>query len=324
MRPHLPATTGPRFELRRFTADAPGERLDRFLARACPDLSRSRVQDLIRDGRVRVDGVVVPKPAHRLRGGEAVEVEVIPSPPLEVVPTPLPLKVLYEDIDLLVIDKPAGLVVHPGAGHHTDTLANALVAYLGRAPTPDERPGIVHRLDKDTSGLMVAAKNEAAHRRLQADLKARRFKKGYIALVKGRLSPAEGVIDAPVGRDPRRRTRMAVVAGGRPAVTRFRVLEYLPGATLVEVWPETGRTHQIRVHFASLGHPLVGDGVYGRPCPTLNRHFLHAFYLGFPHPRTGRWLEFKSHLPPELEAELARRRASRSPSDPGLGGSSAV
>ncbi len=308
MPPHLPATASATPELRRFTADTPGERLDRFLARHCPDLSRSRIQELIRDGRVKVNGAIVPKPAHRLRGGEAVEVEVTPPPPLGVVPTPLPLTIVYEDDDLLVIDKPAGLVVHPGAGHHTDTLANALVAYLGRAPTPDERPGIVHRLDRDTSGLMVAAKNELAHRRLQADLKARRFKKGYLALVEGRLTPTEGVIDAPVGRDPRRRTRMAVVAGGRPAVTRFRVLEYLAGSSLVEVWPETGRTHQIRVHFASLGHPLVGDAVYGRPCPTLNRHFLHAFYLGFPHPRTGDWLEFKSDLPPELRAELARRR----------------
>jgi len=307
MQPPPPATAGARPEVRRFTAETPGERLDRFLAGKCPDLSRSRIQELIRDGRVKVGGVIVTKPALRLRGGELVEVEVAPRPPLEVVPSPLPLKVVYEDEDLLVIDKPAGLVVHPGAGHHTDTLANALVAYLGRAPTPDERPGIVHRLDKDTSGLMVAAKNEAAHRRLQADLKARRFKKGYLALVEGRLSPPEGTIDAPVGRDPRRRTRMAVVSTGRPAVTRYRVREYVGGATLVEVWPETGRTHQIRVHFASLGHPLVGDGVYGRSCPTLNRHFLHAFYLGFPHPRTGRWLEFKSDLPPELQAELARR-----------------
>ncbi len=308
MQPHLPATTGPKAEFRRFTADTAGERLDRFLARQCPDLSRSRIQDLIREGRVKVDGVTIIKPAHRLRGGEVVEVEVIPLPPPEVVPTPLPLKVVFEDDDILVIDKPAGLVVHPGAGHHADTLANALVAYLGRAPTLDERPGIVHRLDKDTSGLMVAAKNEAAHRRLQADLKARRFKKGYIALVEGRLAPSEGVIDAPVGRDPRHRTRMAVVTTGRPAVTRFRVLEYLAGATLVEVWPETGRTHQIRVHFASLGHPLVGDAVYGRPCPTLSRHFLHAFYLGFPHPRTGQWLEFKADLPAELQAEVTRRK----------------
>lgn len=309
MHPPAPATAGARPEVRRFTAHSPGERLDRFLAAQCPDLSRSRIQELIRDGRVRVDGAIVVKPAHRLRGGELIEVEVTPKPPPGVVPTPLPLKVVYEDEDLLVIDKPAGLVVHPGAGHHTDTLANALVAYLGRAPTPDERPGIVHRLDKDTSGLMVAAKNEAAHRRLQADLKARRFKKGYLALVEGRLAPPEGTIDAPVGRDPRRRTRMAVVSTGRPAATRYRVLEYLAGATLVEVWPETGRTHQIRVHFSSLRHPLVGDALYGRPCPTLNRHFLHAFYLGFPHPRTGQWLEFTSALPPELEAELARRRA---------------
>ncbi len=310
MQPPPLATAGAKPEVRRFTAEAPGERLDRFLAGRCPDLSRSRIQELIREGRVKVNGVIVTKPALRLRGGQLVEVEVTPRPPLGVVPTPLPLKVVYEDEDLLVIDKPAGLVVHPGAGHPTDTLANALVAYLGRMPTPDERPGIVHRLDKDTSGLMVAAKNEAAHRRLQADLKARRFKKGYLALVEGRLSPPEGIIDAPVGRDPRRRTRMAVVSTGRPAVTRYRVREYLGGATLVEVWPETGRTHQIRVHFASLGHPLVGDRLYGRACPTLNRHFLHAFYLGFPHPRSGQWLEFTSPLPPELEAELARRRAA--------------
>jgi len=312
MLPRPPVTAGARPEVRRFTAQGPGERLDRFLAAQCPDLSRSRIQELIRDGRVKVGGTAVTKPAHRLRGGELIEVEVTPKPPPEVVPTPLPLKVVYEDEDLLVIDKPAGLVVHPGAGHHADTLANALVAYMGWAPTPGERPGIVHRLDKDTSGLMVAAKNEAAHRRLQTDLKARRFKKGYLALVEGRLTPPEGVIDAPVGRDPRRRTRMAV-GTGRSAVTRYRVLQYLTGATLVEVWPETGRTHQIRVHFSSLGHPLAGDALYGRPCPTLNRHFLHAFYLGFPHPRTGRWLEFTSPLPPELEAELARRRAALSP-----------
>ena len=302
-------------------AEGSGERLDVFVARRCPGLSRSLVQRLIREGRVTV-GDRLTRAGQRLERGDRVLVRMPPEEPEAPRPEPIPLTILYEDADLLVVDKPAGLTVHPAAGLpagqagvRRGTLAAALLAYrpeLAGVGGP-ERPGIVHRLDRDTSGLLVVAKNEAARAALARQWKERQVEKGYLALVHGRLEPPQGVIDAPVGRDPRHRQRMAVVEGGRAARTAYRVRRYLParqagrdGYSLVEVTPSTGRTHQIRVHFAALGHPLVGDRVYGRPSAVLARQFLHAHRLAFRHPVDGRPLEFESPLPEDLRQALDR------------------
>lgn len=298
-------------------AEGSGERLDVFVARRRPGLSRSLVQRLIREGRVTVDGRP-GRAGQRLERGDRVLVRLPPSEPEAPRPEPIPLSIVYEDDDLLVVDKPPGLTVHPAAGLpagqagvRQGTLAAALLAY--RPELEDvgerERPGIVHRLDRDTSGLLVVAKNEAARAALARQWKEREVEKGYTALVHGRLEPPEGIIDAPIGRDPRRRQRMAVLEGGREARTAYRLRRYLAAGqdsySLVEVTPSTGRTHQIRVHFAALGHPLVGDRVYGRPSPLLERQFLHARRLAFRHPVDGRPLEFESPLPEDLSAALA-------------------
>lgn len=293
-------------------ADGSGERLDTFVARRCPDLSRSHVQRLIREGAVTVDGHAA-RPGRRLEHGQRVTVRMPAEEPAALRPEPLPLTVVYEDDDLLVIDKPAGMTVHPAAGARKGTLAAALLAHrpgLAGVGGP-ERPGIVHRLDRDTSGLLVVAKNEAARAALARQWKARQVEKGYVALVHGRLEPPEGVIDAPIGRDPRHRQRMAVVEGGRAASTEYRVRWYLaappPGRhsySLVDIRPLAGRTHQIRVHLSSMGHPVVGDRVYGRASPLLNRQFLHAHRLSFRHPVDGRPLEFGSPLPEDLRQAL--------------------
>jgi 23S rRNA pseudouridine1911/1915/1917 synthase len=293
-------------------ADREGERLDQFVARALPELSRARVQRLIDEGLVTVEGRA-PKASRRLSAGERVVVTIPPPEPLILEPEALPLRILYEDADLLVVDKPAGMPVHPGPGHLKGTLVNAVLAHcpdlsgIGGAL----RPGIVHRLDRDTSGLIIVAKNDRAHQALQRQLKERAVEKRYLALVRGDLRPDEGVIDAPIARDPRFRKRMAVVPGGRDAVTRWRVLGRFAGPgsgepryTLVEAKPVTGRTHQIRVHFASLGHPLVGDALYGRRSALVARQFLHAAGLSFTHPSTGERLTFESPLPDDLREAL--------------------
>ena len=288
-----------------FTAQARGLRLDRFLADRCPDLSRSRLQRLIAEGYVTLDSAPA-KPASRLEAGQIVTVTIPEPTPSHLLPQDIPLNVVYQDRDILVVDKPAGLTVHPAPGHPDRTLVNAVLALC-----PDlegiggtVRPGIVHRLDKDTSGLLVVAKNERAHAHLADQLKKRGFTKVYLALVQGRLSPAEAVVEAPLGRDPRNRKRMAVVSNGREAATRYRVVKYYKGYSLVEVRPSTGRTHQIRVHFASLGHPLAGDSTYGRRDARLDRHFLHARLLGFRLPSTGEYVEFTSEPPSELRQFL--------------------
>ena len=292
-------------ETRSFTAPQGRPRLDAFLGAQAPDLSRSYAKKLIADGMVTVNGTEA-KPAYALRGGDVVSV-VIPDPErLDLTPEPIPLAVVYEDADLIVVDKSAGMTVHPAPGHPHGTLVHALLAHC-----PDlagiggvERPGIVHRLDKDTSGLIAAAKNGAAHRSLTGQFKARTVSKMYLALVKGRPRQSEGRIDAPLGRDPRHRKRIAPVDGGREAVTGYRTAAAFEGATLLEVRPLTGRTHQIRAHFASIGHPLVGDALYGGKSALLARHFLHASSLEIDHPRTGRRLALESPLPPDLTAAL--------------------
>jgi 23S rRNA pseudouridine1911/1915/1917 synthase len=298
---------------------AAGERLDRWLAARVPDLSRARLQTLIIAGRVRVGGAV-RKPSYRVVGGEQVELEVPPLPPETLEPEGIALSVIHEDEHVLVLDKPAGLVVHPGAGHARGTLAAAVLAHApGVAGVGGpRRPGVVHRLDKGTSGLLVVAKTPLAYESLTAQLAARTVRRVYLALAHGRLASAAGVIDRPVGRDPRDRTRMAVrpAGQGRRAVTEFRVLERFAAFTYLEARLQTGRTHQIRVHLASLGHPLAGDAVYGGrkrrllPVP-LEGVALHATALAFVHPATDKPLEFVSPVPARIGRLLSHLRHAR-------------
>ena len=286
-------------------------RLDYYLAGLGLDLTRSRLRQLIDSGDVLVNGATV-KPAYRVRPGDRVMVSVPPPKPSIAVPQDIPLTVIYQDADLVVIDKPTGLAAHPGPGHPDRTLVNGLLALCPdiQGIGGEIRPGIVHRLDKDTSGLMMAAKTETAHHNLSQQIKERRVEKGYLALVEGAPESDSGVIEAPIGRDPRRRTRMAVTAGGRESRTGYRLLERAGRYSLLELQLHTGRTHQARVHLAWLGHPLLGDAVYGKRSPLLPRHFLHAHRLAFAHPATGEPLEFRSPLPDDLQAALEEARRS--------------
>ena len=288
-------------------------RLDYYLAGLGLGLTRSRLRQLIDSGDVLVNGAAA-KPAHRVRPGDRVLVLVPPPRPSVAVAQDIPLTVVYQDADLVVIDKPAGLAAHPGPGHPDRTLVNGLLALCPdiQGIGGEIRPGIVHRLDKDTSGLMIAAKTEPAHHNLSQQIKDRLVHKGYLALVEGTPSPETGVIDAPIGRDPRRRTRMAVTAGGRESRTGYHLLERAGRYSLLELQLHTGRTHQARVHLAWLGHSIFGDAVYGRRSPLLSRHFLHAHRLAFAHPATGEPLEFRSHFPPDLEAALSDARRGES------------
>lgn len=295
-------------------AEEAGHRLDQVLAELA-DVSRAAATRWIEAGRVLVDGHARPK-SHRLDGGERLRWEPLDAPVSPaLVPERRPLAIRFEDEHLLVVAKPAGLVVHPGAGHPTGTLVNAL---LGRddprlsAAGGKVRPGIVHRLDKDTSGLLLVAKDDRTHAALARDLAARRIERRYLALVQGHLEP-DGTVDAPIGRHPRDRKRMGVVPGGRRAVTHWQVLERLAGVDLVEARLETGRTHQIRVHLSSIGHPVVGDLTYGADPRLaerigLERPFLHAWRLGFGHPVSGEWVDVVEGLPGELERVLERVR----------------
>ena len=280
-------------------------RLDQYLTGRNLGLTRNRLRLLIRDGQATVNGSVA-KPAQRVRNGDRVTLVVPPPRPAGIVPQAMPVTVVYQDRHLVVVDKPPGLAVHPGPGHPDRTLVNALLALCPdiEGVGGEVRPGIVHRLDKDTSGLIMAAKTQAAHNSLSAQIKDRTVSKGYLALVEGVPRQEHGRIDAPVGRHPRVRTRMAVVAGGREARTGYRVVERSEKYSLLELALETGRTHQIRVHLAYLGHPIVGDSVYGKKSPGLDRHFLHAHQLGFSHPETGDPVELGSPLPPDLEQAL--------------------
>ncbi|MBA2596881.1 MAG: RluA family pseudouridine synthase [Chloroflexia bacterium] len=264
-----------------------GARLDRFVADNLTDLSRGTVQSLIASGHVLVDGVQ-RKPKFHMTPGEVVTVTVPPLLPDTIEPDPIALDIIYEDDDVIVINKPAGLVVHPAPGHRRGTLVNALVAHVQTiAVGGTNRPGIVHRLDKDTSGLIVVAKTDRGRTSLVTQWTDQAVEKTYLALVSGVVAENEATVDAPIGRDPKFRLRMAVVGSGRPAVTHFRVLERFANVTLLEVNIETGRTHQIRVHLAFVGHPVVGDSLYGRASatdPPTERQFLHARDLGFTLP----------------------------------------
>jgi 23S rRNA pseudouridine1911/1915/1917 synthase len=327
-------------------AEDAGERLDRVLARHIAELSRSRLKALIEAGAVALDGRTIRDPSHRVNSGAAIVVDVPPAAPAKPAAEPIPLHVVYEDDDIIVIDKPRNLVVHPAAGNWTGTLVNALIAHCGDSLSGiggERRPGIVHRLDKDTTGLMVVAKNDRAHQALAAQFadhgrSGEPFERSYLAFVWGAPERPHGVIDKPIDRDPRARDRMAVRQGGRESVTHWQVLERYPGkpaprrtvkaakpaepvASLLACRLETGRTHQIRVHLAAIGHPLLGDQSYGAGFRTktsllppdaqaalaaLGRQALHSHILAVKHPSTGEIVTFRSELP----AELARLRTA--------------
>jgi len=304
-----------------------GRRLDQFLARQNPDTSRARVQQLIAQGKVLLNGAVV-RASTILRGGESIEITgAVARPPLRAIAEEIPLDVIYEDEDLAVINKPAGMMVHAGAGATDDernrgTLTNALLHRFGALSevSGDLRPGIVHRLDKETSGLIVVAKNDAAHRKLSAEFSGRRVKKTYIALVHGALKNDRGMVNSAISRDAVRRTRMTTRrSGGREAVTHYEVQQRIESEfgkfTLLKVKIETGRTHQIRVHMASLGHPVVGDALYGAPREirprtgppvSLARNFLHSAEIAFSHPTTGEVLSLSAPIPGQLQTFLGQ------------------
>jgi 23S rRNA pseudouridine1911/1915/1917 synthase len=304
------------------TSEDVGERLDRYLTRQLPAHSRAYLQQLIEQQLILVDGRAT-KPGYRLRDSDRVTVSLPPPKPSGVSPEPIPLAVLYEDAHLLVVNKAAGMVVHPGPGNASGTLVNALLAHCTQLSGIGgiERPGIVHRLDKDTSGAIVVAKDDATHRSLARQFAERRAKKLYLAIVRGDMRDAEGVIEAAIGRHPVHRQKMSThTRDGRQAVTEYRVRERCGYFSLVELQPHTGRTHQIRVHMAAIGHPLLGDPTYGRDRKELQRsplgrqlswfrrQALHAWVLGFVHPGTGEWLECRAPLPADLEHLLTRLR----------------
>lgn len=300
----------PRFTV---SADEAGQRLDHLLAGRPDIVSRSAAQRLIAEEQVVVNDKA-PTKHEILHAGDIVAYHLPPPRETAVLAEPIEIAVEFEDDDLAVISKPAGLVVHPAHGHHTGTLVNALLHHIRdlSGVGGEKRPGIVHRLDKDTSGLMLVAKNDEAHIGLSRQLKARKIKRTYIALVEGKLELDKGVVDAPIGRNSRDRKKMAVVFEGRPARTHFTVLERLRRHTLVELSLETGRTHQIRVHMAHIGHPVAGDAQYGHAKKTtdlgLERQFLHAAMLEFDHPRTGEKIEVAESLPEELRVALKKAR----------------
>ena len=294
-------------------AEESGQRLDKYLAGEMTDLSRSRIKELVQAGEVLVNGKK-SKVSYKVQKGDLIQVTVLPLEPLKLEAENIPLDIVYEDEDVIVVNKPQGMVVHPAAGHPSHTLVNALLYHTrDLADSPEGfRPGIVHRIDKDTSGLLMVAKNAAARELLEKQLAAKSNKRQYLAIVHGNFAEEEGTIDAPIGRNPKDRKQMAVVEKGKSAVTHFKVLEQYQGYSLVECQLETGRTHQIRVHMAYIGHPLAGDPLYG-PRKTLPGHgqFLHAKTLGFEQPSTGEWLEF-SVQPPEIfqqtVADLRKKR----------------
>jgi 23S rRNA pseudouridine1911/1915/1917 synthase len=323
--PRPPLSVGP------VAGDQAGTRLDKWLAGAVADLSRERLKALIKQGRVRADGETITDPSYGVKPGQTFDVDV--PEPISPIPKPeeIPLVIAYEDEALIVVNKPAGLVVHPAPGNPDHTLVNALIHHCGASLSGIggvRRPGIVHRLDKDTSGLMVVAKTDAAHHSLAADFAARRIDRTYLALVWGVPAPSAGKIEGNIGRSPKNRRKMAIVSrGGREALTRFRVEERFGDAvSLVQCKLATGRTHQIRVHMTHIGHPIVGDATYGRaPARKLrslamdtaqaisdaNRQLLHAATLGFRHPSTEAVMSFDSDLPVEFETIITKLKRTR-------------
>src|SRR5574341_442598 len=303
----------------RLTAETGGDRIDRYLANALPDVSRAQIQRLIEDGFISVNQVPAGKASQKLAEGDEIVVHIPPPAPTTLAPESIPLNIVYEDDDVIVIDKPAGMVVHPASGHPGGTLVNAVLAHAPELEGvgDEQRPGVVHRLDRDTSGLIVVAKNDRAHRHLQKQFKDRAAHKVYLALVVGKPPTPAGRIEAPVGRDPKNRQRMAVVQGdsGREAVTAYRTIEAFSRFTLIEAEPKTGRTHQIRVHLTFLGCPIAGDSLYTTPrsvnvkLPGLQRQFLHASRLTLVLP-SGTTRTFDSPLPPDLANVLASLRST--------------
>jgi 23S rRNA pseudouridine1911/1915/1917 synthase len=308
---------GTRIQLKADGVKAQGLRLDQFLAANVPEFSRSRIQKLIDDGRILIN----EKPAksgQKLKGGETIMIDVPAIEPLALEPEDIPLHIVYQDQYLAVVDKPTGMVTHPGAGVVSGTLVNALLHHMRGSLSGISgvaRPGIVHRLDKDTSGLLVIAKDDQAHRSLAEQIRKKEARRIYIALVEGVLKQESGTIAKSIGRHPTKRKQMAVVEGGKQAASHFRVLQRFTKYTLVEVSLETGRTHQIRVHMASLGHPVVGDLVYNSKATGteaarhklgLSGHALHAFQLSFAHPISGLLLKFEAPIPGDLQALIDR------------------
>ena len=290
-----------------------GQRVDAWLAANLEDVTRSAAQRLLEEGRVTCGGKPLAK-NYKLNGAETLEVSLPDPEPVDVVPQDIPLDVVYEDSDVIVVNKPKGLVVHPAPGHPDGTLVNALLHHCGDSLSGiggELRPGIVHRIDRDTSGLIIAAKNDFAHQKLAAQLQDHTLARIYRCIVTGNLREDAGTVNAPIGRHPVDRKKMAVVSNGRPAVTHWTVLERFPGFTYVECRLETGRTHQIRVHMAHIGHPILGDTVYGnkKPVPGLQGQCLHAVGLRFLHPRTGEMVELFCGLPEEFQTQLQKCRA---------------
>jgi len=291
------------------------ERLDKFLTESLPEFSRSRIQNLIAAGHVDVNDRPAKKSGQSLEAGSTLTVRIPPPAPTDLIAEEIPLNIIFENDDLLVVNKPAGMVVHPAAGHASGTLVNAV---LGHDPDiegigGEERPGLVHRLDKETSGLILLAKNERAHRWLQDQFRLRKVEKTYLALVDGKPPTPSGRVEAYIGRDPKHRKHMAIVSPskGREAISEYKTLESFKSHTLLEFHPQTGRTHQIRLHCAFLKCPIVGDGIYGRKKPTIeiNRHFLHAYRLKIVLPNEKEPSFFEAPLPEELERALHQLRS---------------
>ena len=292
-------------DVRSLIAEESDERLDRYLQRRFPDLTRSRIQRLIEQGNVSVNDQSMPS-SYKVKRDDAISLRIPAPSPSNLEPQNIHLRIVFQDPHILVVDKPAGLTVHPAPGHPDGTLVNAVLAICSdlKGIGDELRPGIVHRLDKDTSGLMVIAKTHQAHECLSKQFKDRIVVKSYTALVLGHLTEPNGVIEESIGRHPRHRKRMAVLTSGRHAITRYRTVRQVRGFTLLDILPSTGRTHQIRVHLASIGHPIAGDTVYGHRESGLNRQFLHANRLGFRLPSSGDEIDLMEDLPDDLKGFL--------------------